>query len=94
MNKPIEVKTRKNNSVYDIVAYMQKFPAGTVFSENMIMLHTFGYDRRTSNRSNKKYADMLRRGVSNGFFIRSEMIHPNDGARIGYILNNKEFGNL
>ena len=32
-------------------------------TENEIMEVTFGYNRNTSGASNKKYADMLRRGI-------------------------------
>lgn len=48
------------NSIKQIINYLQENP---FTSENQIMNTVFGYNRKTSIESNKKYADMLRRGL-------------------------------
>jgi hypothetical protein len=47
-------------------------------TENEINLKAFGYDRNNSGLSNKKYADMLRRGISKGIIGRIEI--PKDAV--------------
>jgi len=42
-------------------------------TENEIHQTAFGYDRNNSFGSNKKYADMLRRGLAKGIIGRVEM---------------------
>ena len=43
-----------------------------LMTENEITIAAFGYDRNTSYGSNKKYADMLRRGIHKGLIGRVE----------------------
>ena len=59
----------KNNSVKTMVKVLKEVGPMT---ENEIQKTCFGYDRNTSFGSNKKYADMLRRGLSKGIIARIE----------------------
>lgn len=59
----------RRNSIQEIIQYLKKFPFQT---ENKIMQHVYGYHRSTSIESNKKYADMLRRGLRAGKIGRIE----------------------
>tara|TARA_R110001592_G_scaffold165421_1_gene399810 strand:+ start:667 stop:975 length:309 start_codon:yes stop_codon:yes gene_type:complete len=60
---------KKNNSVTEMVDALKTVGAMT---ENEITKAAFGYDRNTSFSSNKKYADMLRRGMKKGLIDRIE----------------------
>ena len=62
----------KNNSVHEMVEVLKRIGPMT---ENEIHQTAFGYDRNNSFGSNKKYADMLRRGMSKGLIRRVEMAH-------------------
>ena len=62
----------KNNSVNQMVSVLKQFGPMT---ENEIHQTAFGYDRNNSFGSNKKYADMLRRGMRKGLIRRVEMAH-------------------
>jgi len=59
----------KRNSVKQIEEYLKLTVCA---SENKIMRDVFGYDRNNSGESNKKYADMLRRGLEKGLYKRFE----------------------
>ena len=59
----------KRNSVHEIVDTLKKLGPMT---ETEVFKATFGYDRNNSNQSNKKYADMLRRGMRKGLISRVE----------------------
>ena len=59
----------KNNSVHEIVDTLKKLGPMT---ETEVFKATFGYDRNNSMESNKKYADMLRRGMKKGIIDRVE----------------------
>ena len=61
------VDIQKNNSVHQMVEVLEIHGPLT---ENEIHQTAFGYDRNTSWGSNKKYADMLRRGLSKGIIKR------------------------
>ena len=63
----------KNNSVHQMVEVLKRIGPMT---ENEIQQTAFGYDRNNSFGSNKKYADMLRRGMRKGIIRRVEM-EPN-----------------
>jgi len=56
-----------NNSVQDMVEVLKVYGAMT---ENEINTKAFGYTRGASFGSNKKYADMLRRGMKKGIIGR------------------------
>ena len=66
----------KNNSVNQMVSVLKQFGPMT---ENEIHQTAFNYDRNyhgtVMGESNKKYADMLRRGMRNGLIRRVEMAH-------------------
>ena len=64
-----ESNNSKNNSVNQMVDALKKLGPLT---ENEIHKTCFGYDRNTSFGSNKKYADMLRRGLKKGIIDRVE----------------------
>ncbi len=63
----------KNNSVKQMVEVLQK---NAPMTENEIFKAAFGYDRNyhgtVMGESNKKYADMLRRGLRKGIIARVE----------------------
>ncbi len=61
---------KKNNSVHEMVDALKRVGPMT---ETEIFKAAFGYDRNNSIRSNKKYADMLRRGMKKGLISRVEM---------------------
>jgi len=67
----------KNNSVHQMVEVLKRIGPMT---ENEIHQTAFGYDRNNSFGSNKKYADMLRRGMRKGLIRRVEMAH--DGVNL------------
>jgi hypothetical protein len=59
-----------SNSVKQVIAYLQENP---FTSENQIMSTVFGYTRRSRcSGSNKKYAELLRRGLDSGKIARIE----------------------
>ena len=55
------------NSVKQIVEHLIKFPFQT---ESEIQEDLFGYYRNETWESNKKYADLLRRGLQKGLYKR------------------------
>jgi len=55
------------NSVKQIVEHLIKFPFQT---ESEIQEDVFGYYRNETWESNKKYADLLRRGLQKGLYKR------------------------
>tara|TARA_Y100000401_G_C8302327_1_gene214872 strand:- start:124 stop:411 length:288 start_codon:yes stop_codon:yes gene_type:complete len=60
-------KRNSINQIIDVLKWKQ------FLTENEIMFAAFGYDRNDSRASNKKYADMLRRGMAKGIIDRVEM---------------------
>jgi len=68
----------KNNSVHQMVEVLKRIGPMT---ENEIHQTAFGYDRNNSFGSNKKYADMLRRGLKKGIIGRMEW--PKDAIKYG-----------
>jgi hypothetical protein len=60
---------KQNNSVHEIVDTLKRLGAMT---ETEVFKAAFGYDRSSSMESNKKYADMLRRGIKKGLINRVE----------------------
>ena len=60
----------ERNSVQSIVDVLDNY---LLLPESEIMRRAFGYDRSTSYDSNKKYADMLRRGLRKGLYKRVEL---------------------
>ena len=62
--------SRKRNSINQIIDVLKW---KQYLTENEIMFAAFGYDRNDSRASNKKYADMLRRGMAKGIIGRVEM---------------------
>ena len=59
----------EQNSVKEMVDVLRRIGP---MHENEINKAAFGYDRNTSSSSNKKYADMLRRGMKKGLIGRIE----------------------
>ena len=69
---------QKSNSVHEMVDALKRIGPMT---ENEISKAAFGYDRNASIYSNKKYADMLRRGLKKGIIGRMEW--PMDAIKFG-----------
>ena len=79
-------KRNSINQIIDVLKWKQ------FLCENEIMFVAFGYDRNDSRASNKKYADMLRRGMAKGIIGRIEMKHPANRSRYLYYLKENEAG--
>ena len=75
----------KNNSVQQMVEVLKDQGPLT---ENGIHTAAFGYDRNTTYHSNKKYADMLRRGLKKGIIKRQE-VDSGFAKSLGYNGNTK-----
>jgi len=69
---------QERNSVMEMVDVLKRIGP---MSENEINKAAFGYDRNGSNSSNKKYADMLRRGLRKGIIDRIEW--PSNAIKYG-----------
>ena len=81
---------RKRNSIKQIIEVLKW---KTFLTENEIMFAAFGYDRNDSGASNKKYADMLRRGMAKGIIGRVEMKNwTSSRAKYLYYLKENEVG--
>jgi hypothetical protein len=72
---------KKNNSVHEMVDALKRIGPMT---ETEIFKAAFGYDRNNSMQSNKKYADMLRRGMKKGLISRVEMEGTTSRAKFVY----------
>lgn len=73
-------------SVKEIVSYLTENPFK---SESEIQQDVFGYYRNTSLESNKKYADMLRRGLEKGLISSVERKVVGTRSRIFYFIPKK-----
>lgn len=60
---------KKRNTQAEIVETLTEYP---FITENQIMREAFGYSRKHSYASNKKYADLLRRTLKTGKIDRIE----------------------
>ena len=67
------------NSVKQIVEHLIKFPFQT---ESEIQEDLFGYYRNETWESNKKYADLLRRGLQKGLYKRFLWKKKNDSRSL------------
>ena len=69
------------NSVKQIVDYLKQNPnqTETEIQENVFGYYRYGYRQLESN---KKYADLLRRGVAKGLIVRTEQ--KKNGSRFVY----------
>ena len=86
----------KNNSIIQILEVLEK---SVFLTENEIFIEAFGYDRNFHTMSNKKYADMLRRGLAKKWITRMDnRVHflRNDigKSRFVYIITTKGMGHL
>ena len=70
--------SKQRNSVMEMVDALKRIGPMT---ENEINKAAFGYDRNTTWHSNKKYADMLRRGMKKGLIDRMEW--PSNAIKYG-----------
>ena len=75
----------KNNSVRQMVACLS---VNGAMPETLLLENAFGYIRSCMISSNKKYADMLRRGLKKGIIKRQE-VGPNFAKSLGYNGNTK-----
>lgn len=69
---------KENNSVNEMVDVLTRIGP---MEENEINKAAFGFNRNKSNSSNKKYADMLRRGMKKGVIGRMEW--PTNAVKYG-----------
>jgi len=82
--------SKKRNSINQIIDTLKW---KQFLTENELMFVTFGYDRNYSRASNKKYADMLRRGMAKGIIDRVEMKSlRNSRSKYLYYLKENEAG--
>jgi hypothetical protein len=80
-------KRNSINQIIDVLKWKQ------FLTENEIMFAAFGYDRNDSRASNKKYADMLRRGRAKGIIGRVEMKNwRTSRSKYLYYLKENEVG--
>ena len=77
----------KNNSVHQMVEVLKRIGPMT---ENEIHQTAFGYDRNNSFGSNKKYADMLRRGMLKGIIDRVELKNASTRTKFIYFSTKPE----
>ena len=70
--------SKQRNSVMEMVDVLKRIGPMT---ENEINKAAFGYDRSRGFGSNKKYADMLRRGIKKGLIDRIEW--PSNAIKYG-----------
>lgn len=75
-----------NNSIKQVVTYLTVCPFK---SENEICEAIWGYDRKTSWRDNKKYADLIRRGLKKGLISRVKANVKGSRSRYFYFVPNK-----
>ena len=75
----------KNNSVQQMVACLS---VNGAMPETQLLEDTFGYIRSCMISSNKKYADMLRRGLKKGIIKRQE-VDSEFAKSLGYNGNTK-----
>lgn len=71
------------NSVKQIVDYLKANPFS---SESQLQQGAFGYDRGSTWESNKKYADMLRRGMVKGIIARTEATVKGNKSKYFYFV--------
>lgn len=81
----------RNNSIKQI---LHTLAWKSFLTENEIMEVTFGYNRNASRASNKKYADMLRRGMDKGLIKRIKADNTGVRSKYFYYLTNCEVGIL
>jgi hypothetical protein len=77
------------NSVNQIVEHLIKFPFQT---ESEIQEDLFGYFRNETWESNKKYADLLRRGLAKGLYKRILWKRKSDSRNLYryYVVNKSK----
>mgnify|MGYP003127094237 FL=1 len=81
------VNFKTQNSVQDMVEVLKVHGAMT---EKQISTKAFGYTRGASFGSNKKYADMLRRGMLKGIIDRVELKNASTRAKFIYFATKPE----
>ena len=69
----------------DIIADVTECPTCLTMTEHEIQMTCFGYDRNRTWKSNKKYADMLRRGLSKGIIARIKTYTGNQSRFMYYV---------
>ena len=75
------------NSVESMIDALRSKP---FLSENELTTAAFGYDRNRSGHSNKKYADMLRRGLTKGIIKRVEANVKGKRAKFFYYIPDQK----
>lgn len=74
-------RSSSNNSINQVVEYLNK---KVLASESEILMGCWGFKRSASGPSNKKYADLIRRGLKSGKIARVELDRPNYKAKFFY----------
>lgn len=74
---------RKRNSVKQLVEVLERKP---LLTENKLFKKAFNYVRGESYMANKKYADMLRRGLQKGIISRVELKIKGNRNRFFYYI--------
>ena len=77
------ITTQRIVNQEEITEFVSKNPGKT---ENEIMNSLYGYDRNTSWRSNKKYADCLRRTLRSGKIFRKEVKKRNKKTFVYFVV--------
>jgi SOS response regulatory protein OraA/RecX len=72
---------QKRNSVNQIVEYLKQNNFST---ESEIQQNIWGYFRNETWLSNKKYAELLRRGLNKGLYYRVK--HPKNKSQFVYFV--------
>jgi hypothetical protein len=78
---------KKRNSVKQIVEFLD---LTVIASERQIQKEVFGYYRGRTLESNKKYAEMLRRGVDKGLYKSFYMSVSGLRSKVFYYKGNEQ----
>ena len=86
-NKTFHYQRKTYNSVNEMIDVLRKKP---FLTENELTWAAFDYDRNCNGGSNKKYADMLRRGLHKGIIKRIEAKVEGKRAKFFYYIPGQE----
>lgn len=74
-------RSAKPNSINEVVNYLKTRPFK---SENEICINLWDYDRNDSIGSNKKYAELIRRGLKSGKICRVKKVKKYGYGNVKY----------
>ena len=86
-NNPNRTKSQKKSNFCEGVeiGMVQVLKEVGPMTEREIQMTCFGYDRNRTWKSNKKYDDMLRRGLSKGIIARIKTYTGNQSRFMYYV---------